>query len=89
MAAGKPVVAAAVGGIPEIVRDGDTGRLVASRSASDFADAIEWVLDHPDESKAMAQRGQENIKNNYAVESMVSSYRALYAELLVRAMRGG
>lgn len=89
MAAGKPVVASAVGGIPEIVRDGDTGRLISSRSASDFADAIEWVLDHRDESAAMALRGQESVARDFTLEAMVESYRALYAELLVRSMRGG
>ncbi|MBI5093909.1 MAG: glycosyltransferase [Candidatus Hydrogenedentes bacterium] len=89
MAAGKPVVAAAVGGIPEVVRDGETGRLVASRSAGDFANAVQWVLEHPDESKAMALRGQAHVTSHLTVDAMVSAHRRLYAELLVGAMRGG
>ena len=89
MAAGKPVVAAAVGGIPELVRDRETGLLVDSRSASDFADAIEWALDHPDESGAIAARGAQSVRTQFTVDAMVASYRALYAELLVRAMQGG
>lgn len=82
MAARKPVVAAAVGGVPELVRDGDTGRLVASRAPGDFADAICWMLEHRDEAEAMGQRAGDYVRRELTVENMVNGYRALYAELL-------
>ena len=89
MAAGRPVVAADVGGVAELVRDGDTGRLIRSRSAGDFADAIEWVLDHPDESRAMAERAGQFVRTELTGERMIESYRRLYAELLANARRKG
>ncbi|HOV75603.1 MAG TPA: glycosyltransferase [Candidatus Hydrogenedentes bacterium] len=82
MAASRPVVAAAVGGIPELIADGDTGRLIASRDPGAFADAVEWVLDHPEESRAMAARGASFVQDHFSVERMVEGYRALYAEFL-------
>lgn len=85
MAASRPVVAAAVGGIPEIIADGDTGRLVASRDPRAFADAVEWVLDHPEEGRAMAERGASFVRSQFSVERMVEGYRALYAECLAQA----
>lgn len=82
MASGTPVVAPAVGGIPELVEDGVTGRLVHSRAPSDFADAIEWVLDHPEESRAMTERAATYVRTELTVDKMVNAYRGLYAELL-------
>ena len=89
MAAGRSVVAAAVGGIPELVRDGETGRLVSSRRPEDFADAVEWVLDHAEESRAMAARASQFVRMELTVERMVERYRALYAELLAEARKKG
>ncbi|HEO72020.1 MAG TPA: glycosyltransferase, partial [Candidatus Hydrogenedentes bacterium] len=89
MAAGTPVVAAAVGGVPELVTDGETGRLVASRDPEAFADAVAWVLDHGEEANAMAQRAAVYVREHLTVERMVDEYRALYAELLAEACRGG
>lgn len=84
MAASRPVVAAAVGGIPELIADGDTGRLVASRDPGAFADAVEWVLDNPKESRAMAARGAAFVRKQLGVGRMVGSYRALYTECLAK-----
>jgi glycosyltransferase involved in cell wall biosynthesis len=89
MAAGTPVVAAAVGGVIELVRDGDTGRLVFSREPRDFADAIEWVLNHPAESRALADRAGQFVRKEFTIEKMVESYRRLYAELLANARGKG
>jgi glycosyltransferase involved in cell wall biosynthesis len=89
MAAGRPVVAVAVGGITEILRDGDTGCLVHSRDPADFADAIECVLDHPDESRAMAERAGRFVRTELTLDRMVESYRRLYAELLANTQRKG
>jgi glycosyltransferase involved in cell wall biosynthesis len=89
MAAGRPVVAAAVGGIPEIVEDGVTGRLVQNRTPVDFADAIEQVLDHPEESAAMAARASDYVRNTLTLDRMVTAYRNLYREMLIQSIRRG
>lgn len=82
MAAGKPVVAPAVGGIPEMLQDGTTGRLVDSRKPSDFADTIEWFLDHPERRTAIGQHAQQHVQSEFPIAKMVNAHRRLYTELL-------
>ncbi len=82
MASGTPVVAASVGGIPEQIRHEDTGLLVRSRKPEEFADAVEWCLEHPGEAEAMAARGAAWVRENLSVERMASQYRELYYALL-------
>lgn len=54
MACGVPVVASAVGGLAETVRDGTTGRLVPPRRPEAVAAAVRWVLDRPDRAASMS-----------------------------------
>jgi len=84
MAAGKPVVATSVGGICELIRDGETGRLVATRNAADFAEAVASVLDDPEGGRATGRRAAAEVAQRYSVEAMVDAYRRLYGELLAR-----
>jgi glycosyltransferase involved in cell wall biosynthesis len=88
MAAGKPVVAPAVGGIPELVREGATGRLIASRRPEDFAAAVEHLLDHPEEGAAMGAAGAAWVREHLTVPRLVEAHRSLYLDLLARAGRG-
>ncbi len=85
MAAGTPVVATAVGGIPEMLKDGVTGRLVLTRTPGALADAVCWTLDRPEESRAMTERASQHVRRELSMEKMVNSYRSLYAELLDNA----
>jgi len=87
MAAGKPVVAGNVGGVPELVSDGDTGVIVETREPAHFADAVEWCLDNRDDAAAMGWRASEWVRRHLSVERMVSAYKGLYAELLAREAR--
>lgn len=87
MAARKPVVVPATGGIPELVRDHETGLLVESRDAQEFADAIEYALDHPEDAEAMAARAGDFVRRELTVDAMVEAYRKLYTELLAEAFR--
>ncbi len=85
MAAGRPVVAAKVGGVPELVDEGVTGRLIDSRSPADFAGAIEGLLDHPEVAARIGAAGASFVGEHLSVDRMVGEYAALYAELLERA----
>jgi glycosyltransferase involved in cell wall biosynthesis len=86
MAAHTPVIAAAVGGVPELVADGVTGRLVPSRDPKDWAAAVLASLDGG-EAAAMAARAAEMIAREMTVERMGAAHRRLYVELLARAHR--
>jgi glycosyltransferase involved in cell wall biosynthesis len=89
MAMGAPVVAAKVGGVPELVEDGVTGRLVDSREPSAWAQAIEAALGEPERTRAMADAARERVRTRYSTDAMVAAYRALYRELLVKTSRKG
>ena len=89
MASNVPVVAAAVGGVPELVTQGSTGRLVETRNAADFADTIDEVLDRDEDTRAMAARAAAHVRTHLTIEQMVDSHRRLYAELFEKASRKG
>ncbi|NDJ76810.1 MAG: glycosyltransferase family 4 protein [Chloroflexi bacterium] len=59
LAAELPSVSTQVTGIPEILRDGETGRCVPPRDAEALASALQWMIEHPDAARTMGQRGRE------------------------------
>jgi glycosyltransferase involved in cell wall biosynthesis len=81
MAAGKPVVASNVGGIPDLVRDGVNGYLVPSEDSVALAGAMARLLKDPDRGKAMGSAGREMAKA-YTVEKMVDKIDRIYQEAL-------
>jgi len=78
MAAGLPVVASRVGGIPEIVDDGVTGHLVPPSDPDALAAAILDVLDHPNRGAAFGQAGRRRIAREYSFDRMVAQFESLY-----------
>ncbi|HOZ46273.1 MAG TPA: glycosyltransferase [Candidatus Hydrogenedentes bacterium] len=89
MAAGKPVVAAAVGGIPELIENGQTGILLDARRPEIYADAVTRIEADPARARAMAQRAAAVVRERLPMHKMVNAYRELYAELLERARKRG
>ncbi len=81
-AVGTPVVATAVGGIPEIVRDGITGRLTPPADAPALAAAILDVLADPEGARAWARAGQALVHARYTVDAMMERTTAVYRDLL-------
>jgi glycosyltransferase involved in cell wall biosynthesis len=82
MALGKPVVATKSGGIPEIITDGQTGRLVAAGNPEALARGIMEMLTNTDSAKRMTARGQEMVRQNFSVEAMVAGTIEVYKNLL-------
>lgn len=95
MAAGRPVVASAVGGVPEIVVNGETGLLVPGGDPGALADAIGALLAQPDRARVMGARGRERVRAEFSIETAVRRHQQLYELLsarhagLVRTARGG
>jgi len=87
MAVGVPVVATAVGGVPELVEDGVHGRLVPYGDREAMATAIEWMIEHPKERHEMGERARLQIAHHFSTDRMVKTTSALYAELLARHRR--
>jgi glycosyltransferase involved in cell wall biosynthesis len=78
-AAAVPVVATAVGGIPENVVPGETGMLVPVGDAPALAEAISDLLDDPEEARRLAREGQRRVLERYPLDKMVEQTLRLYA----------
>jgi glycosyltransferase involved in cell wall biosynthesis len=81
MAAGKPVVASRVGGIPEVVEDGRSGVLVEPRAEQSLAQAITQLIDDPARRAAYAERASSLVASRFDIEEMTTRYLALYRSL--------
>ena len=82
MAAGRPIVATAVGGVPEIVEDRVTGLLVPPGDAPALAAAVLSVLADPRAARELGERGRQRWRDRYDAVRMVEEYCAIYEELL-------
>jgi glycosyltransferase involved in cell wall biosynthesis len=80
MAAGLPVVASDVGGIPELIENGRTGVLVPVGDTAALANTLIRLLDDPGYATALGTGGREVIARGYSFERMVASFEALYLE---------
>jgi L-malate glycosyltransferase len=75
---GRPSVATAVGGIPEVVESGRNGVLVPPGDADAIARAIEGLLADPARRTALGHAAQERAKNKFSADVIVPKYEALY-----------
>jgi glycosyltransferase involved in cell wall biosynthesis len=85
MAAGLPVVATAVGGLPGLIEDGVTGMLVPANDESALGRALAALRDDPPRARALAERGRAHVQRLYASDAMVRRYLDLYASVGARA----
>jgi len=84
LAIGTPVIATTVGGSPEIIRDGATGRLVPPADGRALARAILDLLAAPDEARTMARAGGDAVRAAQSMDTVMTRLAALYRELLRR-----
>jgi len=81
-AAGTPVVASRVGGIPDIVQDGRTGFLVAPRDPRAIVESLRSLAANPAQARELGQNARAHIVPAFGVERMVMRIEALYEELM-------
>jgi Glycosyltransferase len=75
MAAGLPVVATRIGGIPEIVQDGTTGFLIDAKNApAELADRLALLLNHEEIRLELGRRGQERVRQQFTWEHSAASW---------------
>jgi glycosyltransferase involved in cell wall biosynthesis len=82
LASSIPVVATRVGGLPDIVRDGETGWLVPPRDPRALADAILDALSHPEEARRRAERGAKLVRELLDAERTGREVAAFYDRIL-------
>jgi glycosyltransferase involved in cell wall biosynthesis len=80
--AGVPTIAARVGGLPELVRDGATGKTVAGSDPAELARAILEVLDRIGEYRALASNGRELVRTMFDVRRTAAEVLAVYRHIL-------
>jgi glycosyltransferase involved in cell wall biosynthesis len=84
MLAGLPVVASDVGGVGEVVVDGETGVLVPPDHPDALAGAIETLLRDAALRARMGEAGRQRARTHFTASAMARSYESLYAELVTR-----
>ena len=84
MLARKPVVATAVGGVPEVVTSGVNGILVEPESAGELADAIERLARSPALAHQYGARAQPTIEDGFMEKQYLDTLSSLYTELADR-----
>jgi glycosyltransferase involved in cell wall biosynthesis len=82
LAAGRPVVATRVGGVPDVVRDGVDGFLVDPGNVDDVADRLERLAADPALRARMGEAGRVRVLPRYAVARLVDDIDRLYRSLL-------
>lgn len=82
MAVGTPIVATAVGGVPELIKNGVNGVLVDSGDPESLAEAISDLLEHPEQAREYANAAQSLIEEAYGLERMVRSHEDVYRAVL-------
>jgi len=88
MAVGLPVVASAVGGVPEVVAHGDTGLLVSAGDAGLLRGAIGRLLAEPELAAQMGRAGLERVRTSFTMERMLGESEACCLEARAARLRG-
>jgi glycosyltransferase involved in cell wall biosynthesis len=82
LAAGRAVVATKVGGVADVVDEGETGFLVRAADPHAVAERLAILAADPERRSAMGSLGRERMLERYAVDRLVTDVDALYRRLL-------
>jgi glycosyltransferase involved in cell wall biosynthesis len=82
LASGIPVVASNVGGIPSIIKDGETGRLVPAQDAPALAAVIRETLEQKDRARSISAAGRDFIAREHSLDAMLDKLEAIYQKHL-------
>jgi glycosyltransferase involved in cell wall biosynthesis len=80
MACETPVVASAVGGILEVVVDGETGILVPPARPDALGEAMAALLSHPTRARAMGQAGRRHVERRFGWDAVAERTEAVYRD---------
>ncbi len=82
LASGCPVVATRVGGVPDVVRDGEDGFLVETGAVDALADRLVQLAEDPALRRRLGEAGRARVVPRYAVSRLIDDVDRLYRELL-------
>jgi glycosyltransferase involved in cell wall biosynthesis len=78
---GTPVIATPVGGIPEIIKNNETGILVQQNNPTQLAEAIRYLLENADVRFKMAHEGRKRVMEQYSLETVSNKLCTIYKQL--------
>jgi glycosyltransferase involved in cell wall biosynthesis len=78
----RPVVGTGVGGLPEVVVHEKTGLLVPREDSDALAEAVAFLLDHPQTAADMGEAGRRRVARKFCWERYVDAYDALYQKMI-------
>lgn len=82
MATGLPVISTKHSGIPELVKDGESGFLVPERDVDALADKILYLIGHPRVRLSMGLTGRKFVEKNYNIKKLTQELEEVYQELI-------
>ncbi len=82
MASGVPVIATNVGGIPELIEDGETGFLIPPKDPKAIADAVTYVIENPEKAKTVVENARKLVREKFDYRENARQFVQLYRELL-------
>jgi glycogen(starch) synthase len=80
----RPVVAARVGGLPEVVVDGETGIVIAPEDSAALAEAIAFLIEHPERAVQMGQAARRRVESHFGWTRYLDEVEVLYRQLAVQ-----
>lgn len=83
MAAGRPVVATAVGGVGEVIRDAENGLLLPFGDLDRATEAVSRLLGDREAARRLGEEGRRTVERDFGIERMVRETEALYRRVLV------
>jgi glycosyltransferase involved in cell wall biosynthesis len=78
---GRPVVATRMGGLPEVVTEGENGWLVAPRSPEALAGRLRWMMTHPAQAQLMGVAGRRALEERFSPQAHLRALSAVYEGL--------
>lgn len=87
LARGRPLVATAVGALPEMVLNGDNGYLVPPRNATGLARTLRLLMDDPDRRQKMGERARRTAETRFSLDRMGEETERAYQAALSRRKR--
>ncbi len=82
MAAGKPVITTPVGGVPEVIKDNDTGLLVPVRDSKGLMEKVKFLLDNHKDMIELGRRAKRFIVKSYSLDSYIKQIESVYHSLI-------
>ena len=81
--AGRFVIATSVGGVPEIIKDKETGLLFRPKNIEQLVGHLNWAMEHRHDAKRMAAQLQKDVLERFDINKIIFQYQKLYEKLMI------